>query len=275
MAPIFGINLSVSLGSDTTFCSHNLAVNSRDTAFIGSQLQILGGVPPYIYQWSCKVHISNAIYQAKAFLNSDTVVNPYFKAYFLNQNWEKLTLTVTDSNEHTASDSIMVRFSSWGMSFEPCSIFTYQNDSCRLSALCGISGGIPPYKYSWSPSEDLSDSTVEEPWCYATQNRTYGVTIVDSCGCSLSSSIIVEIVTTNMLQAYQDNKGVYMRKGRIYMDSSYINCQVLLFTIDGRLLYSGISDSELDVSFCTRSQCNYIMLLNSQSGCYHFKLSNN
>lgn len=271
----FGANLTVRLGNDTTFCSHNLEATSTDTAFIGSRLQLTGGVPPFRYQWSCNVRIGSAVYQANTFLNSDTIANPYFKDYFLDQTWEKFTLTVTDAHGQMASDSIRVRFSSWGIIPEPCTILKERNDSCRLPARCGVGGGIPPYNYNWTPSDALSDTTIEAPWCYTSEDRTYSVTIVDSCGCSVSSNIIVEIVTSDIRQNDYKEKDAYMKTGRIYLDSSYSNCQFFLFTTDGRLLYSGISDSEIDVSSCTQSHCNYIMLLKSQSGKHYlFKLFN-
>ena len=56
-----------------------------------------------------------------------------------------------------------------------------------------ISGGLPPYKYSWSPGYSLSDSTSPSPLAFPDTTTMYYVIINDAGGCSVFDSAFVYV----------------------------------------------------------------------------------
>ena len=53
--------------------------------------------------------------------------------------------------------------------------------------------GTPPYTYSWSPSEGLSDPTIANPTASPGENTTYTVTVTDAEGCQASDDVTVTV----------------------------------------------------------------------------------
>jgi|GEM_PF-190480 len=54
-----------------------------------------------------------------------------------------------------------------------------------------VSGEQPSYLYNWSPSTNLSDSTIAEPIASPRENRTYVLTVTDTNGCQYMDSVLV------------------------------------------------------------------------------------
>lgn len=83
---------------------------------------------------------------------------------------------------------------------EPCLGFTVNagNDtticsgnSTTLGASPVATGGIAPYSYNWSPSNTLSDNSIEHPIATPGSYTTYNVTVTDVNSCSRTDSINV------------------------------------------------------------------------------------
>ncbi len=51
--------------------------------------------------------------------------------------------------------------------------------------------GIPPYTYSWSDPNTLSNSNIPNPFAFPLNTTTYTVTVADSSGCGIASTYIV------------------------------------------------------------------------------------
>jgi hypothetical protein len=62
----------------------------------------------------------------------------------------------------------------------------------------GASGGTPPYRYSWSPSQGLSATDVARPGVTATGTRSYQLVVTDANGCRDSSSVSLTAVSRSL-----------------------------------------------------------------------------
>ena len=150
-------------------------------------LSVNGGTAPYTYLWS----------------NGSTIPNPIALSPGVYQ------VIVTDS--HNCQDSSVVTF------VEPTplvvSINTFQDVSCfggyDGSATATVSGGTPPYNFSWSPG----GATSQTAFGLSAGNHT--VFITDSKGCYGSATIFLSQPSSNLTlssgftnpQCYNGNDG--------------------------------------------------------------------
>jgi len=67
-----------------------------------------------------------------------------------------------------------------------------QGDTTQLNAV--VSGGVPPYTYSWSPTTSVNNATLPNPLAFPVVNTTYSVTVSDQNSDSGTDDIIVTVV---------------------------------------------------------------------------------
>jgi hypothetical protein len=190
--------LSADAGSDTVFCADN-----PTEATIGGNPSANGGLPPYTYAWSAEYDGITRTYTASWMLEDTTVSNPIFKKGAIPDS-AMFYLTVKDSNDSIAIDSVRIRLSSYVACLAECRHYIILGDSAQLWH-CVI-GGIPPYKFSWTPTVSLSDSTSETPWAKPLSNTTYELIITDSVGCQTRSTCLV-FVDPSSINTYPKNIG--------------------------------------------------------------------
>lgn len=166
--------LSADAGSDTAFCNSNW-----EEASIGGSPTALGGTKPYIYAWSAEYEYGGRTYTASFMLEDTTVANPVFTGPFIDS--ATFYLSVTDAEQAIAIDTVNVRFSNFIICTGDCYHVIGMGDSAKLGHC--ISGGIPPYHYSWTPEESLSDPISEAPWAKPISNTDYELVYTDSIGC--------------------------------------------------------------------------------------------
>jgi len=171
-------------GNDTAFCSPNW-----EEASIGGNPSAIGGTEPYTYAWSAEYKYGSHTYSASFMLADTTVANPVFTAPFIDS--ATFYLRVTDSDQALAIDSVKVRFSQYVMCLGECRHEIILGDSAQLGHC--ISGGIPPFQYSWTPGESLSDPTSETPWAKPQATTIYDLVYTDSIGCQTTFSCRVYI----------------------------------------------------------------------------------
>ena len=145
-------------------------------------------MPPYTYAWSAEYEGITRIFTASWMLEDTTVSNPIFKKGAIPDS-VILYLTVIDANDSIAVDSAEVRLSRYVSCLAECRHNINLGDSAQLWHC--VFGGIPPYKFAWTPTASLSDSSSESPWAKPLSNTTYELIITDSIGCQTSSFCMV------------------------------------------------------------------------------------
>ena len=109
----------------------------------------------------------------------------------------EFVLEVVDSNGCTDYDS--VRISVFKINISNDTIIC-KGDSTKISVL-----GDPSTEFLWSPSENISDSSISEPWVSPTEETIYSVIATNAQGCidydtlNIEISNIESVIDTNLV----------------------------------------------------------------------------
>jgi hypothetical protein len=186
--------LKVNAGNDTAICVN---VWGFDTIQIGGKPTALGGVEPYVYNWSTNYSIGSHSFGASHFLDDSTNSNPKIVNPALD--FLKLKLIVTDNLGAKAEDNITIRFSIFYYLTIECIDFINQGDTVTLSG--NIGQGIGPLSYTWSPNYNISDTSAPSPQAWPDTSVYYQVFAIDSIGCiSEPSTCSIYVNTTGISQ---------------------------------------------------------------------------
>ena len=221
-------------GNDTAFCSSNW-----EEASFGGNPSAYGGTEPYTYAWSAEYKYGDHTYSASYMLADTTVANPVFTEPFIDS--ATFHLTVTDSDQAVAIDSVKVRFSQFTVCTGDCFHVISIGDSVKLGHC--IINGIPPFQYSWTPEESLSDPASETPWAKPLSNTRYELVYTDSIGCQVIWNCEVSVAQSGIQP--DDSGGDYLQ---LYPNPSdgivnftfthpqYNNSVLKLFSVEGKLV---------------------------------------
>ena len=191
---LYGKCLIVDAGKDTTYCTGQ----NINSLILGTTAKIENGNPPYKIAWEYTCRLTdNLIFSASDFLNDTTLQSPTFKDIPpVGQDWLKFTLTVTDSKNNIAMDSLFVRFSRFAYltgGGQP-RFYIEKGDSILLTfPNSGIFGGIEPLTYYWQPKTNLSDPDSLVTWCKPDSSVQYEAFAIDSCGCVSFTETVYDI----------------------------------------------------------------------------------
>lgn len=171
---VVNANPVVSAGADKTICAAGF------TVLDGSAV---GGAGGYMYNWS-----------PNANLTSGMVATPTFTTMTAgNYNY---TLTVTDANNCSASDMMMVTvlprpMANAGPDRQLC---VGQSVNLQGSATGGVPGGTG-YLYSWTPITNLSNANLATPTYLGTNAGSFftTLTVTDANGCSNSDEVVITV----------------------------------------------------------------------------------
>jgi len=167
--------LTINAGTNQVFCS-----GSNGCVTIGGSPTATGGVQPYQYQWSNSGDINNP-----------TIANPCVQPV----STTTYTLTVTDQLGCSATSSVTI-------TVNPQIVVNAGNDTSICSGqsvILGsanpeVIGGTLPYTYSWSPTQNLNNTTSTNPTAQnLTSNVTYTLLVTDSYHCTATGSIAINV----------------------------------------------------------------------------------
>jgi hypothetical protein len=210
--------LIVDAGKDTTFCTGQ----NINTMILGTTAKIMNGKPPFKFAWECTYRLTDKlIFSASDFLNDTTLQSPTFKNIPVDQDWLRFTLTVTDSENNVARDSLFVRFSSFSYLTGGGQPWFYieKGDSILLTfPNSGIGGGIEPRTYYWQPKTYLSDPNSRVTWCKPDSSIQYEAFAIDSCGC-VSAILTVYDIRVLRKDPLQDYQTVYSNRLVLFENS--------------------------------------------------------
>jgi hypothetical protein len=215
---IYGKCLTVDAGKDTTFCTGQ----NINTMILGTTAKIMNGKSPFKFAWECTYRLTDKlIFTASDFLNDTTLQSPTFKDITVDQDWLKFTLTVTDSENNIARDSLFVRFSSFSYltgGGQPW-FYVEKGDSILLTfPNSGIGGGIEPLTHYWQPKTYLSDPGSIITWCKPDSSIQYEAFAIDSCGCvsAIPTVYDIRVLPKNPSHDYQT---VYSNRVALFENS--------------------------------------------------------
>jgi hypothetical protein len=221
-------------GKDTAFCA-----SDWQNASIGGDPSAINGTPPYTYAWSTNYSYAGLTFTASFMLEDTTIANPVFKSPFHDS--VVFYLIVKDINNSVALDSVKIRFSEFVGCLGECRHYIQLGDSVKLGHC--ISGGIPPFQYSWIPEESLSDPNSETPWAKPLSNTTYELLITDAIGCQIQSNCMV-FINLSSIKVF-DSEDCYLNiypnpvgdKINISINSpEYLNSTLEIFNFEGKLI---------------------------------------
>ncbi|MFH1111367.1 MAG: PKD domain-containing protein [Planctomycetota bacterium] len=140
-----------------------------------------GGASPYTYRWSPTTALSNAnVAQPTA---SPAVTTTY-------------TFSVTDAGAVTSTDSVIVTVQASPLTASAgADKVIAAGGSTTLDG--GASGGVAPYRFSWSPAATLSDSAIARPTAQPMATTTYVLTVTDNVGATNTDSVTVTVQSSS------------------------------------------------------------------------------
>jgi hypothetical protein len=168
------LDTNVTIGNVDTLSA--MLIDSSITCFggnNGSELVLAsGGAGTYSYLWSPSGNTTASI---------------------TNQSAGPFTIIVSDTNgcSFTIVDSITQPsqlIANAGINDTICNGY-----HVTLGSVYPAHGGTPPYKFSWSPSTALSDTTNPNPIANPNVTTTYTLSVTDSNGCIASSSVTIKV----------------------------------------------------------------------------------
>lgn len=205
----FGCCFYISLAQLTADAGNNQVVCTSwqgiETITLGGEPSAQQGVPPFTYSWQAYYQntIGNytIIRHASHFLVDTTLANPTLNNYPISSPIY-FYLTVTDAEGHAATDSVLVKPSSFMSHLGTMSFHLTQGDSLFYTFGSNVGGGIEPYQdVIWRPNHGLLDSTsMNNFWIKPETSQAYYITITDSAGCSISGGAVayVYVNTANL-----------------------------------------------------------------------------
>lgn len=154
---------------------------------IGGMPVILQGTPPYKIRWYHRAKIGDSLSSIAAgyYLNDTTTGRPFVVGASgigvgsALQTW--FHLKVEDGLGQIGWDSVQVGSSGYVGFPDGGGQTIRQGDTTQIHAT--VSGGIPPVHYSWTPNNNMSDTTIGSPLVWPTATTLYYSTAIDSAGC--------------------------------------------------------------------------------------------
>jgi hypothetical protein len=157
--------LAVDAGPDHTIQSGDCVVLTATVS---------GGEPPYVYAWLPIAGLSNP-----------NVLRPSA----CPDSTRTYTLTVTDNQAQQQSDEVTVTVAA-RLTADAGPDYTIEPGGCVVLQGSGV-GGSPPYAYSWSPTDGLSDAIIAAPTACPAITTGYMLTVTDSLGRKATDNVLV------------------------------------------------------------------------------------
>jgi hypothetical protein len=260
--------LTVDAGPVRAFCEDDL---KNQLNLLAEDPIVSGGTAPYTYSWSTTISLSpTLVFHASSFLSDTTLANPILKESYGNSL--SFELKITDSEGNTATDSLIVKFSSFMILTVEVRDHISLGDTLTLRDV--ISGGIPPLKFAWSPNYNIADTTVRHPKASPRVDTNYGLVITDSVGCKVYGTHRV-FVTTNSTTNPSNSEFLSKVVPNPVSDQSIIhfsnatNSEVLIRVIDAMgnlVLEESVIGEQYSLVSKIRHKGSYIYTISNESG---------
>jgi len=196
---VFG-QLKADAGPDLKLCVNQ---TNLDSTYLGGNPTANDGTPPYKYIWSTIPKVTKYSLTASDYLNDTTIANPKLKKL----GSVTLNLMIIDGKGDFSYDEVKVMVSSNVMTTDQKVRYISKGQSVELYTL--YQGGFPPYKYTWSPNYNISDTNAAKPIVKPDTSLTYFLKIVDSMGCIGPRDNFTIYLYPTSLTEFEDEKETF------------------------------------------------------------------
>ncbi len=234
-------------GPDRVQCYGDLSIIQ-----LGGTPTALGGEAPYTYRWSCNYFSWDTVYTASHYLDDTTAANPTLPNG-LGPNMVVFKVEVTDAKGAVCQDEVVLKSSNFLWLLDVKEKTINEGDSVQL--YLSITGGIPPYRYQWSPGHSLNDSTLRNPYASPDTTTDYTLLLTDSAGCQGLDRFLVIVWPLGIPEIIQEDLKVYPNPGRESIEFTLEGGEsytFYLFDTQGKLVCS-IAVENSTFKFDTRS----------------------
>jgi uncharacterized repeat protein (TIGR03803 family) len=199
-------------------------------------VSVNGGLAPYTYAWTPSGGIN-------------------FAAYNLNAN--NYNVLVTDASGCYTTVGVVITQPSSAISVT-LNVTAGNRNQSAIRAI--VTGGTPPYSYSWTPAYSLSDSISH------LSSGTYSVTVTDSNGCTQNASVALVVVAGINNLSTDDDIKVYPNPAfnllNVDMDNNREYIAMNIVDITGREIMkenTGINTSHISIDVSTLAAGVYFL----------------
>jgi hypothetical protein len=219
----------VNAGADDTICL-------GDTTTLNAS----GGV---VYSWS-----------PSAGLSADDISNP-LASPAVTTNY---TVTIINAIGCSGTDEVIISVNPTPNANAGADVNVCEGNSTQLNASGGVS-------YIWSPSTNLSSTTIADPIADPVITTTYSLTVTDANGCSATDDVVVSLTAFPVISV-DNNLGVdYLYPGQLVtFIASPSGLDNYEFYLDTTLVQSGNSNEYTTSSLVDAST---ISVVGAENGC--------
>ncbi len=135
------------------------------------------GTPPYTYSWNPPFGLDGSNILSPTAQPAQTVT---------------YVLSVTDANGCTGADSVTITVRPVPQLSEGKTISICRGATAEIGS--EASGGTPPYRYSWTPDDNISSTSSAVTKVRPKNATTYSLTVTDANGCTATVSYTVQVL---------------------------------------------------------------------------------
>lgn len=234
----FAQPLQAYAGSDTVWCTSQQTSPKPVLGFTAT-----GGAPPYVYAWS----VDYPGQFIASLLDSPSRAQPRVKSAPA-QGIDSLdfVVEVTDAVNAKAYDTVRVLYSRWIFLTFQCMRPQSGADTVLFSnSTYGGSNFGPFGDFRWTPAAFLSDTTIDEPRCWAPLSTQYTKYGTDRAGCRSSiGGCGTYLWNTGIAEFFKDRRHAIIAplpvtfSSHLDISPDLVGAELSILSADGRLLHS-------------------------------------
>jgi len=192
----FTVNLSSHLGdtmfADFSIMHHGEVSNPRDSVWIrGSDSDPWIGLTKLDYQWPAGTYKTFSAMPINDVLTSNAQQPSSSFQIRFGQEGHMPSIGPNGNRGYTLDN---IRFYTRPLADAGRDTTLCETQSTTLGSTATVSGGVPPYTYSWTPSTGLSSDSVAQPLVNINTSITYSLTITDALGQQATDQVTVNVI---------------------------------------------------------------------------------